>query len=236
MKIQKNKAIFLYPIIFFTAVFSFAETWTFSALEVSSTQKDDISHTVLRGDVQVKSKNLEISAGYVELTGPDYELITGSDNILIKETEKNLTIESRRFDYDRDIKRIRFRGFVTLIDEDEGIVIRCESLDYYEDEEFVVMQSAVRLIQDDTIGRGEFATFRRKDNVLELSGRPTVWQEDDKYQADRIIVNLDTDAIILEGAVEGELITEDDAETADEKVKDAETADEKAKDAETTNE
>lgn len=196
--------------VFFTGPSLFAETWSFTADSVTSIQRDQGSRTLLEGRARVESDEMEIRAESLELLGPDYEKISGSGSVVLIETEKGITVESSRFDYDREQELIRFRGRVSLVDEEDGILIRAESLDFFEDDDFVVMTAAVRLIKENTIGRGEFATFRRDEKILELSGRPVVWQDGDEYRADRITVNLDTDEIILEGAVEGLLITEGD--------------------------
>lgn len=205
--------------VFFTGPSLVAETWSFTADSVTSIQRDQGSRTLLEGRARVESDEMEIRAESLELLGPDYEKISGSGSVVLIETEKGITVESSRFDYDREQELIRFRGRVSLVDEEDGILIRAESLDFFEDDDFVVMTAAVRLIKENTIGRGEFATFRRDEKILELSGRPVVWQDGDEYRADRITVNLDTDEIILEGAVEGLLITEGDEdpdETPDE--------------------
>lgn len=193
----------------------FAETWNFTADSVTSIQRDQGSRTLLEGRARVESDDMEIRAESLELLGPDYDRISGSGSVVLIEIEKGITVESSRFDYDREQELIRFRGRVSLVDEEDGILISAEALDFFEDDDFVVMTAAVRLIKENTIGRGEFATFRRDEKILELSGRPVVWQDGDEYRADRITVNLETDEIILEGAVEGLLITEGD-ETPDE--------------------
>ena len=203
---------------FFLSIPLIAETWTFSAINVTSVQRGDQSNTVLEGNVQVNSEDLEISADHIELSGPDYDILTGKGNILLKELDKKLTIEANSMDYDKNKKLIRLRGFVTLVDEQDDIVIRCESLEFYQEEELVFLQAAVRLINDETIGRGEFATYRRESKILELSGRPVVWQDDDRYQADRITVNLDTDEISMEGTVQGLLTTKGDEEDEPEEI------------------
>ena len=198
--------------VFFTGPSLFAETWNFTADSVTSIQRDQGSRTLLEGRARVESDDMEIRAESLELLGPDYDRISGSGSVVLIEIEKGITVESSRFDYDREQELIRFRGRVSLVDEEDGILIRAEALDFFEDDDFVVMTAAVRLIKENTIGRGEFATFRRDEKILELSGRPVVWQDGDEYRADRITVNLETDEIILEGAVEGLLITEGDEE------------------------
>ncbi len=184
-----------------------AETWRFSADQVSSTQSGSKSKTVLDGNARVESDKMVITASHLELSGPDYTHISGNGGISLMDMERGITVTSGRFDYDREAKIIRFREQVSLVDKEEGIVIRCESLDLQEEDDLVIMQVSVRLIKDDMVSRGEFATFWMEENILEISGRPVVWRKDDEYRADRIRVNLDTDEIVMEGAVAGALTT-----------------------------
>lgn len=187
-----------------------AETWRFSADQVSSTQGENKSKTILDGNARVESDKMVISASHLELGGQDYKRISGDGGVSLNDMDRGITVTSGRFDYDREAKIIRFREQVSLVDREEGIVIRCESLDLQEEDDLVIMQVSVRLIKDDTVCRGEFATFWMEENLLEISGRPVVWRKDDEYRANRIRVNLDTDEIVLEGAVAGALTTNSD--------------------------
>ena len=66
--------------------------------------------------------------------------------------------------------------------------------------------------------RSEFARFRREEEILELSGMPYVYWKGDEYRASRIVINLKTDEIRLEGEVQGTVTTEEEQieETAEE--------------------
>ena len=185
------------------------ETWTFSADSVSSVQDDDYSRTVLEGDAEVQTGNMLIKANRLELSGDDYNRIDGSGSTSIFDSDRNISVESDRFSYNRDDKVIEFRGRITMVDYDEDTVIRCEILKLIEDDDLVEMQVFVRLIQDDTISRGEFATFDMDKEILNISGNPVVWRKDDEYRAEEIQVNLDTEEIILSGRVSGSLKTKD---------------------------
>ena len=192
----------------FPAAGNFAsEVWNFTADEVISVQDQTARRTILDGRARVVSETREIEADHLELSGENNSLITGNGNVKLIDLERNIEISSRRFVYDRKEKVVRFREQVSLVDEAEGIVIRCESLDFLEDDELVIMQVSVRLIKDRTVCRGEFATFRRTENILDISGAPVVWRNDDEYRADRIQVNLDSDEIVMEGEVAGSLTT-----------------------------
>ena len=188
------------------------ETWNFSANSVSSVQGDDYSRTVLEGNAEVQTGNMLIKADRLELSGDDYNRIDGSGSTNIFDSDRNISVESDRFSYNRDDKVIEFRGRITMVDYDEDTVIRCEILKLIEDDDLVEMQVFVRLIQDDTICRGEFATFDMDKEILNISGNPVVWRKDDEYRAEEIQVNLDTEEIILSGRVSGSLKAKDNEE------------------------
>ncbi len=208
----ESRKIVIILIFLITSISLAAETWRFTAAEVSSFPTGDNPKTILDGDARVESDNMVIEASHLILGGTDYKRISGEGGITLTDTDRGITVKSERFDYDRDAKIIRFREQVLLIDEEKGIVIRCESLDLHEENNLVIMQVSVRLIKDETVSRGEFATYWMDDNLLEISGRPVVWRKDDEYRADRIRVNLDTDEIVMEGAVAGALTTKSDDE------------------------
>ena len=209
---MKNNAL-LMLLLFASSALGFGEEWTFSAEKVSSRRGGGETATVLEGGARVESESMLILADTIELGGEENESIAGVGGVDLLDKDEGLSIRSQSFEYDRKAKLIRFRQQVSLIDEEEGIVIRCESLDFREEDDVVVMQVLVRLIKEETICRGEFATYSREDGLLEISGRPEVWRNDDVYRAQRITVDLENDEILLQGAVAGSLTTEDEEES-----------------------
>ncbi len=210
----KNRSLFLsfsLCLLFSAALPCAAETWNFSAAEVSAGQNQGRTPTVLRGNAEVESQKLLIRSDRLELSGKDYTRITGEGNVFLRDKEKDIAIGCGRFEYDRETGIIHFRRQVEFTDESQNLVIRCEAMDLLEKEDIVIMQMAVRLIQDDIVCRGEFATFNRARNTLAISGRPVVWRGEDEYRANRITVNLDTDDISLEGTVSGALTTQEES-------------------------
>jgi len=187
-----------------------AESWRFSADEVKRIDRENESRTVLSGNAYAESDTMRIGARELELSGKDYEYISGSDKISFTDTERQVRVNSERLEYNRITKIIGFRERVVLVDEENGVIVHCESLDFRQEEDLMIMQILVRLIKGDTVCRGEFATLWFEEDILEVSGHPAVWREDDVYRADRILINLETDEIELIGAVEGTLIVTED--------------------------
>jgi len=187
-----------------------AESWRFSADEVKRIDKEDESRTVLSGNAYAESDTMRISARQLELSGKNNENIEGSGKIAVLDTERKVSVNSERLEYNRETEVISFRERITLIDEEDDVIAHCESLDFRQKENLIIMQIMVRLIKDDMVCRGEFATLWIEEDMLEISGNPTVWREEDVYRADRIRINLDSEEIELEGAVEGTLVTTED--------------------------
>jgi len=189
-----------------------AESWRFSANEVKKIDREDESRTLLSGNAYAESDTMRIGAQQLELSGKNHEYINGSGKIAFIDTERKVKVNSERLAYNRVTEVIGFRERVILVDEENDVVVHCESLDFRQKEGLIIMQILVRLIKDDTVCRGEFATLWIDEDILEILGHPTVWRDNDVYRADRIRMNLESDEIELEGAVEGTLTTTEDEE------------------------
>ena len=207
MTIRINNTIIIIFLFILSSRILGAETWIFSADQVKSSQRKDDPKTILTGSARVESDKYLIRASYLELSGKDYTHIYGSGGVTLMDKERNITISSESFDYDRENSIIKFSELVTLKDKEKDVVIRCESMDYYDSKSIVDLRITVRLIKGRTICRGEFAVYSMEENYLNISGNPIVWKDGDEYRARRIEVNLDTEEISLEGSVSGELLT-----------------------------
>jgi len=119
------------------------------------------------------------------------------------ETERNIVFRADRIRYDRDRRVARLEGNATLEDRDNEVVVKGNFIEFDEETEITVIQISVRLFQDDMVSRAEHAIYRRNEQMLDLSGFPVVFRGDDEFRADRIRVDLETNDVIMEGAVSG---------------------------------
>jgi lipopolysaccharide export system protein LptA len=51
--------------------------------------------------------------------------------------------------------------------------------------------------------RSEYDIYQRDKKLLDLSGFPSVFKQEDEFRADRIRIDLNTDDVIMEGSVSG---------------------------------
>ena len=129
---------------------------------------------------------------------------TGS--VTVVDTDKKIRLESPSLYYDRDKKLLRAEGPSVLQDDKNKLVLKAEWIESDNENEVTLAEVAVRIVKDKLACRAEYALYRRKDNILELTGSPSASKEGTITQASRMIVNTDTEDIQLEGEVKGSVI------------------------------
>jgi len=102
-------------------------------------------------------------------------------------------------------------GQATVKDTKNKVETAAERIEYNQKNETILLQMAVKLTSKDITCDSLFAVYNRSTSMLELTGKPTVKKGKDQFKAARISVNLDTEAIKLEGKVSGSVTEEKEA-------------------------
>ena len=183
-----------------------ADPITFSADSVQASLAKDKERTILSGKASVKTGSVSILADRIELFGKDFTYLQCTGSVTVVDTDKKIRLESPSLYYDRDKKLLRAQGPSVLQDDKNNLVLKAEWIESDNESEVTLAAIAVRIVKDKLACRAEYALYRRKDNLLELTGSPSASKEGDNYAASRIIVNTDTEDIQLEGEVQGSVI------------------------------
>lgn len=181
------------------------ERFSFSGDRMETVLSQGRERTRLSGNAELVSENTHIRAGTIELYGKDFVFVLSSGGVRVVNTRQGIDLTSDTLFYNRRDKVSRAEGSAVLIDRENEIVVKGGFLEDWEEREETIIQIGVRILSDDLVSRAEFARYNRKDNTLELSGRPVVTWKGDQYRAARIFIDLDEDTIRLEGAVSGEI-------------------------------
>jgi lipopolysaccharide export system protein LptA len=198
--------IFFCVFLFAGTLFVFgADTFTFKADKMSGNKATGKETTILIGNAEVRSDNLLLKADRIELLGKDNNLIDCSGSVWGNQEEKEIFFRSDKMLYDRDKKIANLEGNSTLEDKKNEVVARGRYIQYDENSEITVFQISVRLFKNNMVCRSEYAVYRRNEKLLDLSGYPVVYKNNDEFRADRIRVDLDTDDVIMEGSVAGSI-------------------------------
>lgn len=183
----------------------FADDFEFRADRMTGGRAAGKETTVLIGNAEVRSENLYIKANRIEISGKDNQFVECTGAVSGREDEKEIFFITDKLRYDRKTKMLMLEGNSTLEDKKNEVVARGRHIQYDDNTEVAVFQIAVRLFKDNIVCRSEYAVYRREEKMLDLSGFPVVFKKDDEFRADRISVNLDTDDVIMEGSVKGEI-------------------------------
>lgn len=191
---------------------------SFSADRTTARFAADQERTELIGNALVETDELRISADRIELYGPDFRYLRCEGEVELLNLEEGFLLRSSDLFVDRERELSRIESYAEMEDGENGLLIRGGFFeDQGGDEAVTLIQMGVRIMkisEDEVmICRAEFARYFRKEKLLELSGLPRVDWKGDVYRAARILVDIETDEIRLEGQVSGTVETESSEET-----------------------
>ena len=188
--------------------------FSFSGDSTSIEMAEGRRRTILSGSARISSEDTTITADRIELYGDEFRFARCSGDVKTEESEKGIHLSSRNLFYDREEELLRVEGYNEMVDMTNELVAKSGYLEHRGNEDVTVFQIGVRILKatEDTrmVCRSEFARYERESDQLTLSGMPEVHWDDDEYRATRIIINLESEEIRLEGDVEGTVTPEEE--------------------------
>lgn len=213
---MKKSFRFIFAFLFFlNAVYSFSEKILFSANSMSGTIGDKSDSTTLSGEASVITESMEIYADSITMTGENYRFIEASGNIKGVNLESELEFTCGKLKYDRETKVADLSDNVSLKDTKNDVEAKAELIQYNQETDIAVMQIDIELKQKDNVCNGVYAVYRKKDQMLELSGNAQIKQGSDTFRAQEITLNMDSQEITLDGRVKGSIVDERKSEAED---------------------
>ncbi|MFA6891972.1 MAG: LptA/OstA family protein [Sphaerochaetaceae bacterium] len=185
----------------------FCEEITFEGGYTKMTTKDGKKEIVLSGGAEVTTSSLKLAAQNITLGGTDYDVITLSGNVTVTDEQKGLTVRSPSIEYVRSTGTITIQGWVEIEDTSNAISASAGGLLYDMNKGTMKMQAHVRLLRAASKGvmtcTCDELSYDREKKTLELTGSAVIDWQGDLYQAHVISVDLDSENIVLEGAIQG---------------------------------
>jgi lipopolysaccharide export system protein LptA len=187
-----------------------AETFSFTAGRSYTKTIDGVERTVLENGAEVISDNTTIKAEEIEVFGKNNRFTLAKENVEIQDREKGYFVLAEEVFYDREKKYSRIKGNAVMEDRENELIVKGEFMEVYDDQDLIIIQIQVRILKEDLVCRSEMARFDRANDLLILTGLPVVFYKGDEYRASEITINIETEEILLEGQVTGELNPEDE--------------------------
>lgn len=192
-----------------------AENLTFDSARTQIVFAEGRERAVLSGNARVVTDKTTINASEIELYGPDYRYVLCRGGVRVLDTENDFTLTSDRLFFDRETNVTRAEGNAIMENRKDQLIIEGSFIENRDDEGITIIQIGVRILKEDMVARAEFARYLEDEKLLELSGMPQVYWKGDEYRATRIIINIDTDEIELQGEVSGSMKNEKKNRTAE---------------------
>ncbi len=208
---------FLCACLLCVAAGAFPEKISFSADSMNGVVGDKSDSTELRGNAYVLTESMEISADSIKMEGKEFRYIEAAGAVKGKNSESELEFECGKLRYDRETKVAELFENVNLIDVKNNVNATAQMIEYRQNTDIAIIQINIELKQKDNICNGAYAVYRKKEQLLDLSGNAQIKQGDDTFRAQAITLNLDTQEITLDGHVKGSVIDERKTDSDSEK-------------------
>ncbi len=168
--------------------------------------------TTLSGHAWVQTSEMEIQADTIELSGRDYDQVTATGHVSGTNVSSGFTFVCNSLVYNRKTGIVKLQGDVTMTDEKNDVHAEARFMEYNQNTETALMQIGVTLTQKNAVCTCALATYRKKEQLLEMSGSPQIVRGKDTFKAQEITFNLATEEIKLDGRVRGTVQDEQSAQ------------------------
>ncbi len=219
-------ALLLILYVFGSAPPAWPERITFSANSMTGTAGNTSDMTTLSGSAYVLTSSMEIAADSITMSGKNFRYIEADGNITGKNIEANMEFTCGRLSYDRETKIATLKDNVHLADTENGVSVDAQLIEYNQNTDIARIQIGITIKQKDNVCSSAYAVYRKKNQMLEMSGNSQITQGKDTFRAQEITLNLDTQQITLDGRVKGSVVDDKSAERDKTEKKDSAVSDE----------
>ncbi|NLZ69268.1 MAG: hypothetical protein GX903_09750 [Spirochaetales bacterium] len=169
--------------------------------------KENNKMVTLSNKAEVKTGSLVIKADSITIEGNNYDKITCNGNITIEDEKNGFVIKTDSLYYNRTTDKIIISSYCEISDTKNELEASANNLTYDLAADNLILQIDVHLVkasnEEIMSCAAEQMKYDRKEQMLALLGGALVYFKQDTYNANAIIVNLDTEEITLEGKIKG---------------------------------
>lgn len=209
---MKNKK-YLVTLLFFISLFScftcFASDIRFSGGYTKVSLQDGNRTVELSDGAKASTDTINIEADKVFLYGQDYRYTDCTGNVKVRETEHNLEVKATSLFYDREQESLLANGWIEIDDAENEAQLSGAWFEYSINDRIMVLQMKATIIKNTERGilscKADSIEYNAEKQTLELRGNADVSWGTDSYKASYILVNIDTEEVVLQGSITGEI-------------------------------
>ncbi|AHC16639.1 LptA/OstA family protein [Salinispira pacifica] len=181
----------------------FSEPLEATAGFIRSVFAEGSERTVLENDAKVEGETIRIEGESISLSGEENRYIEARGAVKLLDKDSGTEISANVLNYDTETEALVLEGSAEFNDPGEDILVRST---YMEREgALAVFQLDVQIVREDMLAQAEYVRYFEDSGRLELSGFPVVYYQGDEYSAAVITIFTESNEIILEGEVRGQI-------------------------------
>ena len=158
---------------------------------------------------KVQSGSITLSAGTIELIGPNARFLTGTDKVIIKDSDKNIEIRSNRISFDREKNTLLVDGWVEIDDYDNELIASGAYLNYNSATGDMILQVSASIHRNTEKGmmvlKGNSIEYDRENSIVSITGDAYTSYNGDIYNSSITVINLSTNEITMSGDISGSI-------------------------------
>ncbi len=184
------------------------DTISFAGSYTRAAMREGNESIYLSGGSWVRTGAVYIEADSIDIYGENSRFLTGRGNVVLVEEDEEITLQANTLNYDRERSSLVVNGWAELLDRKNQLLARGAYLRSEEDGNRILIQVQVTILKTDDEDkemycRADSALYDTEADLLELTGRSEVYYDGSYYKAARILIDLETNEITMEGGVSG---------------------------------
>jgi len=206
---MRSKRYLVAFLVFISCSLCFASDIRFSGGYTKVSLQDGNRTVELSDGAKASTDTIEIAADKVFLYGKDYRYTDCTGNVNVRETEHNLEVRATSLFYDREEENLLANGWIEIDDAENEAQLSGAWFEYSINERIMVLQMKATISKVTERGmlvcKADSIEYNAEKQTLELRGKADVTWGSDSYKASYILVDIETEEVVLQGSITGEI-------------------------------
>lgn len=192
----------LYCIIFILFIFSILsaqapEPIKFKANKIEYIYKKGKERVICRGNAKVERSDFYLRAVTIHIIGKDRNYAKAYKNVKILNKRDNIVVYGDYAEYDNITGYAKVFKSPKLIYTNEKLVITSSVMETYINDSKSIALGDVKITQTNYTAFSEKAVYLQNKDLIELTGDPVVYEDNNMFEAEKIVVYIKKNLIKL---------------------------------------
>ncbi|MCE9500770.1 MAG: hypothetical protein K8R21_09750 [Leptospira sp.] len=154
------------------------------------------------GNANLKRDDAEFTAAYIKGFGKDFQNVEAKESVVMKDFENNVILYGNLLEYDKEQNYTHLTEdpkveFLNEKSKEVSSTLKAVEIERFMDKKEIVARGNVSIETEDSVARGEFATYVEEEERIYLEGNPTLDKDGKILKCGKIIIYPRENKVIL---------------------------------------